>query len=329
MIDRKFVSITGVVLILFTLLMGIPPVKSVNAQQGTLVLVMPESTSLKVGETGTVMVDVINGMDLNAYDIIILYDAAVVSLDSWSHGTYFSSPVVVYKNSVPGCLQLAATQVGKPGVSGDGTILNLVFRGVAEGVSEIVLGQAQLVTYSNELVLPETGNGFITVSQYVSPTFTTTHTSTPTNTAMPTSTRQFTSTVTPTKTYTPIITSTPKLEDTPKPEFTQTITVVNLSSALPTIGLVEETATKSPDATSGQQVTHAADGVATGQTAVVGGTGEEATINGGQQNKPQNVNKNEDEIKSGMNTLLWVGAVLLVVILLAMVFHILENKKSH
>jgi hypothetical protein len=113
-----------------------PPAR---AQPETVVQVTPETAEAAVGATTAFSLEVLEGVDVNAYDVTITYDPAVAALVSWSQGDYLSNLAQVYKVDEPGRLRLVFTQLATPPVSGDGVLLNLVFRGAAAGTSPVTI----------------------------------------------------------------------------------------------------------------------------------------------------------------------------------------------
>lgn len=188
--------------IVFALFSTFQACRNVNAQGLTEVIIQPELSVVTLGDELILTVDVLSGYNLGGYDLSITYDPDVVELTSWTHGSYFSNIAVMKADLQPGFIRLAAVQVGKPGVSGDGTILNLTFNTKYAGESEVILESVELASTDGILVIPATGNGWIVVNDPATatptPTLSPTFTTTPTVTRTPTLTR----TNTPTRTFT-------------------------------------------------------------------------------------------------------------------------------
>jgi len=176
------------------------------AQNVTKLWFDPSSASIQIDEVITLTLEVRDGNDLNAYDMTIYYDEKILNLDSWSHGSYLSNLAVVRQEVKPGMLHLAVTQVATTGVSGNGTLLKLNFRGVDQGNSGVKIGSIELVTSTNQLVNPEIVNGYVEVTNNNSVTITPTVTST--SVLFPTAIPILTSTVTNVLTATPTRTAT-------------------------------------------------------------------------------------------------------------------------
>ena len=124
---------------------------TVQAQNETILNIEPADVELDLDSSATASVEVINGSNLNAYDITISYDPGILNLESWSHGSYMSNLAVLINENQPGKLHLVVIQLARPGVSGNGTLLNLVFKGVSIGTSEIYIENAEFATSTSEL----------------------------------------------------------------------------------------------------------------------------------------------------------------------------------
>jgi len=111
--------------------------RPVQAAAEIVVQVSPSALDVALGGSAALSLEVLGGVDVNAYDVTVRYDPAVITFVSWSHGGYLSHLAQVYKVDEPGRLRLVFTQLATPPVSGDGTLLNLVFRGAAAGASEV------------------------------------------------------------------------------------------------------------------------------------------------------------------------------------------------
>ena len=104
----------------------------------------PATASLKVGETTTIGVTVKNAQDLYSVPMLIQYDPKVVSIEDVRQGGFLSGggqqPIAVVQrvDKERGQAIVSATRMpNTPGVSGNGTIVGLIGRGVAPGTSPI------------------------------------------------------------------------------------------------------------------------------------------------------------------------------------------------
>jgi hypothetical protein len=221
--SKRVVRILFVMIITLSFLLGVADTGEFTAQaQGsTEVSIEPLVNNITVGALVELKVNVANAADLNAYDLKVDYNKDVLTLESWSHGGFLSNVSVVYEDEKPGWLRLAVTQLESPGATGNGTLLNLRFRGKSLGHTTIEIQDAQLVNTTNQRIYPTARNGVVDVSAQGS-----THTATATHTT--TSTASATSTHTPTASATmnPLITWTPTRTRTPTAIYGRTITPI-------------------------------------------------------------------------------------------------------
>jgi general secretion pathway protein D len=107
----------------------------------------PAAASIKVGETTTIGVAVKNAQDLYSVPLLIQYDPKVVSIEDVRQGEFLSGgqqPIAVVQrvDKERGQAIVSATRMpNTPGVSGNGTIVGLIVRGVAAGNSSISILQ--------------------------------------------------------------------------------------------------------------------------------------------------------------------------------------------
>lgn len=115
---------------------------AVQAQSSALVAVTPAASDVIISSTTTLTLYVTGGVNVNAFDVSLSYDPAIIRLSSWSSGPYLSNLMYFITDNRPaaGALQLAAIQKNTPGVTGDGILINLVFTGQSYGLSSITLG---------------------------------------------------------------------------------------------------------------------------------------------------------------------------------------------
>jgi general secretion pathway protein D len=108
----------------------------------------PAAASIKVGETTTIGVAVKNAQDLYSVPMLIQYDPKVVSIEDVRQGGFLSGggqqPIAVVQrvDKERGQAIVSASRMpNTPGVSGNGTIVGLIVRGVAAGNSTISILQ--------------------------------------------------------------------------------------------------------------------------------------------------------------------------------------------
>jgi general secretion pathway protein D len=114
----------------------------------------PQTLALKVGETKTVAVVVENVNDLFSIPMLLQYNPAVISIEEvqhavaeGEHGGFLSGgtqviPIVENINKEKGQAIISATRTpNTPGVSGSGTLLAIVIKGIAPGSSNVSIVQ--------------------------------------------------------------------------------------------------------------------------------------------------------------------------------------------
>ena len=226
-----------------------------RAQSATTLSVTPAASQVLLNNTTTIRLFVTGGVEVNAFDVAIAYDSQGLTLESWAYGDYLSGLARVYLVNQPGQFRVAATQLARPGVTGDGTLLTFVFRGVAEGPVEIAITYAAFSSPKGVSTIPQTMNGTLTVVLPADPaTPTATQTATATATVTATATATATTTATATATATATITTTVTVTLTASP--TSTLTTVtptapvgsSNAAAGPTAALMVPSATVPPQA---------------------------------------------------------------------------------
>jgi hypothetical protein len=149
--------------------------------------VTPEHADVPLGNQVQVAVEVYLGLNINAFDLTLIYDPDVLSLESWAHSDYLSNLANVKVEDEPGRLRIAATQLAQPAVSGDGELLILTFDTVSAGPSAIDWVEAILSDSQGNKTEPvlDGGSVEVLVAATYTPTPTPTHTPTPKPTITP------------------------------------------------------------------------------------------------------------------------------------------------
>ena len=173
----------------------------VLAQGGTVLAVDPAQANVEVNGLREIHLFVTGADNLNAFDVQLEYDSGLLILNSWEFGDLLSNLAVVKRDDLPGSFRLVATQLATPGVSGDGVLLKLFFKGKVEGTSAVTITKAEFARSEGGLSLPEVRHGSLTVIP-AAPTATPTRTPTATATLAPTATSTATATATATRTAT-------------------------------------------------------------------------------------------------------------------------------
>lgn len=215
------------------LLIGVSAVRTAPAHaQGTILAVEPEDINLPLGSQLLIELAVIDGENINGFDITLNYDDQYLSLAYWMHGGYLQNVSCLQMVNEPGLFQLACEQIDRPEASGDGTLIELVFDTEDEGLSEVRIVEAEFLAADGTITRPEREQGLVDILNLPTYTPTPTVTTTPTITATipPTNTPTVTQTFTATSTFTPAATATitpiasptaTTTSETPTPDVTE------------------------------------------------------------------------------------------------------------
>lgn len=260
---------------LFTLLLSawlsLSAALPVRAQSSTTLSVTPAASEVLLNDTTTIRLYVTGGVEINAFDVAITYHSQKLTLESWSYGNYLSGLARVYMVNQPGEFRVAATQLAKPGVSGEGTLLIFNFKGVSGGVSPITITSATFVSTGGTSTTPSLEHGTLTVVLPVDPP-TETPVPTPVPTATPFPTSLPTEVPSPIPTLTQISTRTPTVKATATRTFTATVKTPAIITATATkkatmtataTKKATRTATFGPTAAGTSKITATATGKAT------------------------------------------------------------------
>lgn len=107
----------------------------------------PRSVTLKVGQTQTIGVVVDNVKDLFSIPMLVQYNPAVISIEEIQHGAFLSGgnqeiAIVQRNDKERGQVIISATrQPNTAGVSGTGTIMGVVVKGITPGTSTLSIVQ--------------------------------------------------------------------------------------------------------------------------------------------------------------------------------------------
>jgi len=155
-----------------------------SAQDVPRLVFVPTASEVPLGTDFTIELAIEDGVDLNAFDVTVTFDEAVLDLLNYSFGDYFANLATVSVVNVDGSLRVAATQLATDPVSGDGTLLVLSFNARGAGMTALDIENAEMAGPGGEKTLPETVSGSVLVT--VAPTYSPTVTVTPTATVTPT-----------------------------------------------------------------------------------------------------------------------------------------------
>jgi len=118
----------------------------------------PQSLTLKAGQTATIGVAVDNVNDLFSIPLLLQYNPAVISVEEVQHGGFLSGgtqeiAIVWQPFKEKGQAIISATRKpNTPGVSGSGTLLGIVVKGVAPGASNLSIVQVNAKDSQQKLI---------------------------------------------------------------------------------------------------------------------------------------------------------------------------------
>ncbi|HOU45344.1 MAG TPA: cohesin domain-containing protein [Anaerolineaceae bacterium] len=160
-------GVPGVLAILLVLSLLLPaPSSPVQAQASAVVAVTPPMLDIIRGSTATYSMWLTGGVDVNAYEVVISYNPALVSSVTYTEGTFLSNLTPVYSCNnnptlCPGVFHLAEIQITTPGVTGDGNLVDITFTGSANGITPITLTEAVLADPVGETSYPSEVSGVL------------------------------------------------------------------------------------------------------------------------------------------------------------------------
>lgn len=194
--------LVAAVLLIVALAFDLP----VRAQAGTTLSVYPPESDVPLTSQVQIGLLVMNGVNVNSFDITIEYDEDILRLDGWINGDFLTNLSVVKKVEQPGYFRLQCTQMATLPVSGNGILIDLFFYAKVLGTTDIVISAAEFADSQGNMSNPELVNGSITINYTA--TYTPTATATDTPVFSPTSTRTQTPTEMGGVTRTPTATNT-------------------------------------------------------------------------------------------------------------------------
>ncbi len=129
----------------------------------------PQQLTLKAGQTTTVGIVVDNVNDLYSIPLLLQFNPAVVSIEEVQHGGFLSGgnqeiAIVSRVDKEHGQAIISATrQPNTPGVTGSGTLMGLVIKGVAAGSSNLSIVQVNAKDSQQGAIPLVTSEGAVTV----------------------------------------------------------------------------------------------------------------------------------------------------------------------
>jgi general secretion pathway protein D len=118
----------------------------------------PQNLSLKAGQTATIGVVVENVNDLFSIPMLLQYNPAVISIEEVRHGGFLSGgtqeiAIVSQHFKDKGQSIISATrQPNTPGVSGNGTLIGIVVKGIAPGSTNLSIVQVNAKDSQQKLI---------------------------------------------------------------------------------------------------------------------------------------------------------------------------------
>lgn len=195
-------------------------VTPVHAQNTPILSVEPSTIQVPLGNRIRLELEVDNGVNVHAFDLMINYDLNRLSLLTWDHGDYLSDLTCTHLIRQPGVFELACNQLSQDEVDGDGILLILVFDTLEIGIPDVTITEATFFDNTGLITYPERQNGQVEVTNAPTYTSTPTITHTPTQTPTPTPGQSMTPspTLTSTPTITPFLTATMATSITDQPD---------------------------------------------------------------------------------------------------------------
>ena len=159
---RQLVLLANLLALLLCMSM---PLISTQAQSGAHISVLPAELTLDLalGNSAQLQIFVTNVVDLNAFEVIVEYNPAVLTLTSWSHGGILKNLwAPIPPENTPGHLHVAVAQLATPGFTGEGALLILNFQALAEGRTTLTMTKADLARSDGTPINPTVNNGVFT-----------------------------------------------------------------------------------------------------------------------------------------------------------------------
>jgi general secretion pathway protein D len=107
----------------------------------------PATVSMKAGDTMTIGLSVNNASDLFSIPLLLQYNPAVIEVEDIRNGGFLSGgsqniAIVHQENQQQGQVVVSASRLpNTPGVSGTGTLLGIVIKAIAPGISQLQILQ--------------------------------------------------------------------------------------------------------------------------------------------------------------------------------------------
>ena len=105
---RRNVFLVVLIFLLFSLVFSVPD-SPVHAQNTPILSVEPSTIQVPLGNRVRLELEVDNGVNVHAFDLMINFDLNRLSLLTWDHGDYLSDLTCTHLIRQPGVFELACT----------------------------------------------------------------------------------------------------------------------------------------------------------------------------------------------------------------------------
>jgi general secretion pathway protein D len=146
-----------------------PATANSPASQNARLQFEPGTAALKPGETTTIGVTVQNVQDLYSIPMLLQFNPAVISIEDVRQGGFLSGgtqevAIVERVDKERGQAIISATRMpNTPGVSGSGTLVGIVVKGVAPGNSQLSIVQVNAKDSQQRAIQVVTGEATVRV----------------------------------------------------------------------------------------------------------------------------------------------------------------------
>ena len=146
-----------------------PAPANAPASQNATLQFEPGTAALKPGETTTIGVTVQNVQDLYSIPMLLQFNPAVISIEDVRQGGFLSGgtqevAIVERVDKERGQAIISATRMpNTPGVSGSGTLVGIVVKGVAPGNSQLSIVQVNAKDSQQRPIQVVTGEATVRV----------------------------------------------------------------------------------------------------------------------------------------------------------------------
>ena len=178
------------------------------AQGQTVLAVTPAEAEVVTAAQFRLNLTLTDAVALNAFDIKVEYNGALLRLDGWTNGGFLSNLSVVVLSNEPGSFRLVCTQLATEGATGSGELVLLNFTALAQGQTDITITKAELSDKQSTMIIPALVDGHVTVHDPGMGTPQPTQTEVQPTPVLPTQTPQPTTPITyPIQTTQPVLTT--------------------------------------------------------------------------------------------------------------------------